>query len=99
MPQYKSLFGSFDQDVDHKRRYDRLGLRALLAKAGYEVDICKSLNWLAIPGWYLNGVLLKRKRFSKVQLKIFDSLVWLLRLTDWLPLPGLSILVVAHKRP
>lgn len=44
--------------------------------------------------------ILWRKHFEKLQLKLFDSLVWLWRLVDpFLPWPGLSLIVVAQKPP
>ncbi|MHC4873146.1 MAG: glycosyltransferase [Planctomycetota bacterium] len=98
VPQYQSFFSTFDEEVDHKRRYDKLGLRSLLVKHGFDVEKTKDVNWLGLPGWYINGVLLRRRHFSKIQLKIFDLLVPILKLTSWLPLPGLSILAVARKQ-
>ena len=36
--------------------------------------------------------------FSKLELKLFDSSIWILRRIDkLLPLPGLSLIVVAQK--
>ena len=98
VPQYPGLFGSFDEEVDHKRRYDKIGLSALLAGAGFEVEKLKNVNWFGTFGWYVNGKLLKRRHFSRVQLKLFDMLVPVLRLFNWLPLPGLSLFAVARKR-
>lgn len=98
VPQYAALFGSFDTEVGHFRRYGKHGLRSLLNEQGFDIEVMKDLNWLGIPGWYINSVLLKRRNFGKLQLKIFDTLVPLLRLLHWLPLPGLSLFVVAKKR-
>ncbi|MFH0911808.1 MAG: glycosyltransferase [Planctomycetota bacterium] len=98
LPQYPALFSSFDEALEHKRRYDKLGLRGLLFRSGFEVDYLTDLNWLGVPGWFLNGKLLRRKTFGRIQLKVFNMLVPLLRLTHRLPLPGLSILAVARKR-
>ncbi|MFW5857300.1 MAG: glycosyltransferase [Planctomycetota bacterium] len=98
VPQYASLFSVLDRELDHHRRYDQLGLRGLLVKNGYEVDVMRSINWMGLPGWWLNGKVLRRKKFSKIQLKIFDALVPIQRWTAWLPLPGLSIFAVARKR-
>ena len=39
--------------------------------------------------------MMKRRHFGLVQLKIFDSMVWLLRRTEWvLPWMGVSLIVV-----
>jgi SAM-dependent methyltransferase len=98
VPQRPGLYSRLDEQLGHKRRYDELALRALLARAGFEVEKTQGLNWLGLAGWILNGKLLRRRRLGRLQLKIFDTLVPLLRLTSWLPLPGLSLLAVARKR-
>ena len=35
----------------------------------------RDFNHFAIPGWFLNGKILKRRNFSRVQLKVFNMLV------------------------
>ncbi len=98
VPQYQSLFSSFDEELEHKRRYDKLSLRSLLINNGFDCEKTKDVNWLGIFGWYLNGIILKRKRFSKIQLKMFDLMVPILKLTHGLSLPGLSIMAIAKKQ-
>ena len=57
-----------------------------------------SFNRIGVPGWILNAKLLKRTGFGKLQLKIYDSLVWLWRRIDrWLPWSGLSVILIARK--
>jgi hypothetical protein len=62
------------------------------------VDRLLSFNRAGLIPWFVNGKLLRRKRVNKLQLKLFDSLVWLWRLLDRaLPIPGLSIIAIARK--
>jgi hypothetical protein len=58
----------------------------------------RDFNHFAIPGWFLNGKILKRRNFSRVQLKIFNMLVPAVRRLDPLiPGKGLGIIAVARK--
>ncbi len=98
VPQYPGLYSTLDEAMSHRRRYGKLELRGMLFRAGFEVEVMRDLNWLGLLGWWVNSRLLRRRRLDRVQLKIFDTLVPLLRLTAWLPLPGLSLFVVAKRR-
>jgi hypothetical protein len=55
-------------------------------------------NRCSVPGWWLNGTILKKKSFSKVQLKVLNTAVPLLKRIDriW-PWNGLSWIAVAVK--
>ncbi len=100
VPQYQGLYGSYDRRLETRRRYDRRELGRILTDSGYDVQKMRSLNSLAILGWWFNSSLLKRQSMSKFQIKIFDSLVPLLRpVESALPfLPGLSLICVAKVR-
>ena len=99
VPQYKSLYGEFDRDLDHFRRYTKDELFKLLEECGFQVKKKKNLNFLSIPGWYVNSVILKRKKMSQWQIKIFDMLVFIMkRVEKIIPLPGLSLICVAEKK-
>jgi glycosyltransferase involved in cell wall biosynthesis len=98
VPQGQWLFGSLDRVLEHKVRYSRKGLESLCAGAGLSVESTFSFNRVGVLPWFVNGKILRRKRFNKLQLKVYDSLVWLWRLLDrFLPLPGLSIICVARR--
>ncbi len=58
----------------------------------------RDFNHFAIPGWWLNGKVLKRRHFSRFQLKLFNILVPVVRRLDrFAPGRGLGILAVARK--
>lgn len=99
VPQLPSLYGSFDEALQHRERYTREKLEASLVKAGFEIQTIFDFNRFAVPAWYFNGKILKRKRFSLVQLKILEILMPLIRLIDrFLPWSGLSIIGVGVKK-
>lgn len=97
VPNLPWAYGSIDELVGHRRRYLRPQLHALLQDAGLTVESISDFNRVSLPAWVLNGRVLKRKGFGRVQLKLFDSFVWLFRRIDrFLPWPGQSLIAVAR---
>lgn len=98
VPAHAWLFGSLDRALGHRRRYRREDFAKLLGAAGLEIECCHYLNPLAVPGWFLNGRILRRRVISSLQLSFFDSLTFLLDwFTCWRGLCGLSVFAVARK--
>jgi SAM-dependent methyltransferase len=98
VPQGRSLYGTIDQTLGHKRRFDRAELEGMLAQNGFSVERTMQLNKIATPAWWLYGRILKRKHISKVPLKVFDKTVWIWRrLEHILPWPGLSLIAIARR--
>ena len=98
MPQGRWLYGSLDRAVEHCRRYTRQELGEKCRKAGFRIETVFTFNRVGSVPWFVNGKVFGRKRFAKMQLKIFDSFVWLWRIFDRVaPLPGLSIIAVAAR--
>jgi len=97
VPQGPGRFNSLDRALGHRLRYTRSHLRAVVEEAGFEVEALLDFNRAAVLGWRLNG-LLRRTRFSRVQLKLYDSFVWLARRVDrFLPWRGLSLISICRK--
>ncbi|MBI4395884.1 MAG: glycosyltransferase [Elusimicrobia bacterium] len=98
VPAHRWLFGSLDRCVGHYRRYTRSTFNPLLARAGLDVAQSKYLNPLAVPGWFVNGRILRRKIIPDFQLALFDRLTFLIRLCNLFHWPfGLSLFTVARK--
>jgi glycosyltransferase involved in cell wall biosynthesis/ubiquinone/menaquinone biosynthesis C-methylase UbiE len=98
VPQGPDLYGTLDKVLGHERRYTTAMLRATLETAGFEVERIFGFNRASRPGWWLNGTLLKRERFSRFQLKVLDWMIWLIRRIDrLLPWPGVSLIAVARR--
>jgi glycosyltransferase involved in cell wall biosynthesis len=98
VPQGQSIYGTLDKVLGHFRRYDEAELRAKIAAAGLQVERVLYFNRVTRPGWYVNGRILKRTHFSRLQLWVFDRLVWLWRRLDpHLPWRPVSLIAVARK--
>jgi glycosyltransferase involved in cell wall biosynthesis len=98
VPQHPGLYGTLDEALGHRERYTRDGLRRSVETAGFAVDTIFDFNRFSVPGWWLNGKVLRRKAFSRVQLKALDVGIPLLRRIDrFLPWSGQSLVVVARR--
>lgn len=98
VPQGQWLYGSLDRVLGHCRRYSARRLASRAVEAGFVVDRLFEFNRIGLLAWLFNGRLLRRTRLGKVQLKIYDSLVWLWRRIDrGFPWPGLSLIAVLRR--
>ncbi len=100
VPQYQWLYGSYDRHAGHVRRYSRRELQQKLTAASFKILRFKNFNTLAMLGWWINSCLMQRTSMDRWQLKIYDTLVPLLRMVEsLLPLPGISLICVAEPLP
>ena len=98
VPQDQRIYGTLDEVLGHYRRYSPQQLRERMQAAGLEVERVFEFNRVTRPGWILNGRILKRRHFSRLQLWLFDRLVWLWRRIDRAaPWPAVSLIAVGHK--
>jgi glycosyltransferase involved in cell wall biosynthesis/phospholipid N-methyltransferase len=98
VPQGQHLYSSLDEVLGHRCRYSREMLTEELRTTGFELETLRDFNHFGVPGWILNGRVLKRRHFSRNQLKIFNVLVPLIRRVDALaPGRGLGLIAVARK--
>jgi len=99
VPQNPALHGTLDEVLGHVRRYTRKSLRTALETAGFEVEHLFDFNRATTPAWWWNGKVLRRRHFGRVQLKIVNHTVWLMRPLDKiLPWHGTSVVAVAKRR-
>lgn len=99
VPQDQRIYGTLDEVLGHYRRYSEAELRERMEAAGFEVEHVLYFNRVTRPGWYLNGRVLKRRHFSRLQLWVFDRLVWLWRPLDKvLPWKSVSLIAVGRKK-
>ncbi|MFY9826098.1 MAG: glycosyltransferase [Thermoanaerobaculia bacterium] len=98
VPQGPGLYSSLDEVLGHRCRYEKPALAEELRTTGFELETMRDFNHFGIPGWFWNGKILKRRHFSRVQLKVFNMLVPVFRPLDSLiPGRGLGIIAVARK--
>jgi SAM-dependent methyltransferase len=98
VPRGQRYYGTLDAVLEHCRRYSARQLEEVAKGVGFEIEKLFTFNRIGLIGWVMNGKVLRREHFSRFQLKIFDSLVWLWRRIDRLfPWKGLSLIVIARK--
>ncbi|MEE8586523.1 MAG: bifunctional glycosyltransferase/class I SAM-dependent methyltransferase, partial [Acidobacteriota bacterium] len=98
VPQGPWLYGSLDRHQGYLRRYGRVELKSKLEEAGFQVETQFSFNRVCLPAWALHSRVFRSRRLHRVQLKLFDSTIWMWRRLDWiLPWPGLSCVAVGKK--
>ncbi len=98
VPQHPGLYGTLDQALEHKKRYAPADFEQSLMQAGFRVERIFDFNRFSVPGWWLNGKVLRRKKFSRIQLKIMDTLMPVLKRIEGLwPWKGVSIIGIAIK--
>ncbi len=98
VPQGQGVYGTLDEVLGHFRRYSEAELRTKMEAAGFKVERVMHFNRITLPGWYVNGRLLKRKSFGRFQLFVFDRLVWLWKILDRVvPWPSVSIIGIGRK--
>jgi hypothetical protein len=99
IPSARSVRFNASNCFSDPQRYTPGRLQQSLDAAGFQVEQLFDFNRVSVPGWWLNGKVLRRRTFSRVQLKVFDVLMPLLKKVDrvW-PWTGLSVIAIATKR-
>jgi len=98
VPAMRMLYGTIDETIGHFRRYECDELSAKLRRAGFQVEEARYINLIGVPGWFLNGRLLRRKTVPGLQARLNDLLVPVLRLERHFRPPfGMSLLAVGRK--
>ena len=97
VPAIKALYGEIDRAIHHYRRYSQDELAAKLHEAGLEVEHLSHFNMLGVPGWFLNGRVLRRRTVPGIQAKLNDRLVPILRFERRFgPPTGISLIAVGR---
>ncbi len=100
VPRGPRLYSSLDEVLGHRCRYTREMLSGELEETGFEIESLRYFNKSSVFGWWWNGKVMRKKKLSRIQLKVFDLMVPMLRRIDrFLPWKGLGLIAVAKKRP
>ena len=66
--------------------------------AGFEVEKTFTFNKISVPGWFVNGRILRRRQVPAFQVKILNSIMTFARILEHvLPWRGLSAIAVGRK--
>jgi len=98
VPQGPKLYGTLDEVLGHCRRYTEEQFTDLAQRAGFQVERVLKFNRPGVVGWWLNGKVLRRRKFGLAQIRLLNLLTPLFRVVDsWIPLPPLSIIGILKK--
>jgi glycosyltransferase involved in cell wall biosynthesis len=92
------LTSEFDRQVGHFRRYRKGELEAKMTEVGFVVEQQFYFNRVGVLAWWFGNGLCRQRTLTSWQLRLYNALTPLFRVTDGLlPMTGLSTVVVARK--
>lgn len=98
VPQWPGLFGACDTALGIRHRYDRGALRVLLNEVGLTPIWSRAFDAPALCLWWLQSRIRGKSGIGRILLKLLDfSVHFSKRIERWIPLPGISLLMVAEK--
>ncbi len=98
VPFNPKLYSEFDRQIGHFRRYQKGELEAKMQKAGFCVERQLFFNKMGVLAWWFGNTCLKQRAITSRQLKLYNLLTPAFRMLDpWLPMAGLSTVVIARK--
>ena len=65
VPRGQKLYGSLDEALGHRCRYELPALKGELEKTGFEVEQMDLFNRVSVLGWWWNGKMLGKRTFSR----------------------------------
>lgn len=100
VPAFAWLYGSFDRQVGHQRRYTRPELRGKCERAGLRVLKAVYVDAAGVLPWWLKYRVLRSEKMEPAAVRFYDRVcIPLLRRAEALAPPpfGKNVLVVAEK--
>ena len=101
VPAFQWLYGSFDRQVGHRRRYTRRELEAKCERAGLAVVKSAYFDAAGVLPWWLKYRVLRSEKMEPAAVRFYDSYcVPVVRRVEALIRPpfGKNVLLVAEKR-
>ncbi len=100
VPAYQKLYNGFDKELEHYRRYTQTSLDKLFIDNDLEIIHRQYYNFVGIFGWWFSGNILRKTTIPEGQMKIYNSLVPIIKLIDKIVLnkAGLSVISVGKKK-
>ncbi len=100
VPAFPWLYGSFDRQVGHQRRYTRAELAAKCARAGFRVVRSVYFDAAGVLPWWLKYRVLRSEKMEPAAVKFYDDFcVPVVRRVEAIVPPplGKNVLLVAEK--
>ncbi|MBN2425559.1 MAG: methyltransferase domain-containing protein [Calditrichaceae bacterium] len=74
VPALSWLYGNFDKEVGHYRRFNKRELDEVVKRSGFTIIKSYYMDCLGVPLWWLQYRLLKRKDLKSYQVILYDKL-------------------------
>lgn len=100
VPALRWLYGSFDREINHFRRYTRTELEKKCCAAGLKVVSSRYFDLFGVLPWWVKYRLLQSKKMEPRAVKLYDQHVVPLARTfeSWVDPPlGKNLLLIAEK--
>ncbi len=99
VPAFQALFNQFDVALEHQRRYTPQSLKKVMSIPGFKIVHSQYFNVIGILGWFVSGKILRKKTIPEGQMHLYDLLVPVWKVIDWLVgrFLGLSVICVVKK--
>ncbi len=99
VPAHPRLYNHIDSAIGHFRRYARSDLCSKLRNSGFEIYRIYYHNMFGIPGWYLNGSILKKHFVNSTAAGWFDRAVPIFRSAEELvgAPTGVNLIAVCYS--
>ncbi|MBI4239446.1 methyltransferase domain-containing protein [Candidatus Uhrbacteria bacterium] len=99
VPALPMLYSDYDRSVGHYRRYTKKELVDKVVTAGFTVFSATYFDFLGIAPWFLLYRVLRKKEMKEKNVKLFDSIVPILKKMEKLIQPpiGKNIILIAEK--
>ena len=100
VPAYQFLFCDFDVELEHYRRYTQKSLIRIIKANDLYIHKTFYFNFIGILGWFFTGKILKKKTIPEGQMGLFNKLVSVFKLADFVTFRkiGLSVICVSEKK-
>ena len=98
VPYSNLLFCEMDRLLGHFRRYSKKSLSNLIRNSGFTLIELSHFNLFGGIGWFVNGKVLRQKILSGSSVNLFEKLVPIFRVLEFLKIPfGASLICTAKK--
>ncbi len=98
VPNNPAMYAGVDKALGHHRRYTKEDLRSKMEQAGFRVLSCEGFNRVGGFGWHVSGKILRKKTLSVGQMRLFELLMPVIRLLEWVPFHCHNSLICAGEK-
>lgn len=96
VPAYQFLYNTFDESLEHYKRYNKKSLNSLFQKNDIKIIRNQYFNFMGMFGWFISGKLQKNKSFPSGQMQLYNKLVPAFKIIDKVIFnkSGLSVITI-----